>query len=105
MAWSGPEESGKESGGIWLIKPGIDSAPRRIVADGYGPVWGPDDAVIYFSRIGGSSGLWEFSLKTNAVRSIRDWNEVPYFDLAGKTLVFCELGSSGKNRVYSLDVE
>ncbi len=105
LAWSGLKESGKESGGIWLIKPGIDSAPRKVVADGFGPVWGPDDAVIYFSRIGGSSGLWEFNLKTNAVRQIRAWTEVPYFDLLDQRLVFCKLGSSGKNRVYSLDVE
>jgi hypothetical protein len=103
LAWSGLKESGRESGGIWLIKPGIDSQPRHIVADGYGPVWGAD--VIYFLRIGGPSGLWEFNLKTNTVRRIRDWTEVPYFDLVGQHLVFCQLGSSGKNRVYSLDVE
>ncbi|MCM3871137.1 MAG: winged helix-turn-helix domain-containing protein [Pyrinomonadaceae bacterium] len=103
LAWSGLKESGRESGGIWLIKPGIDSQPRHIVADGYGPVWGAD--VIYFLRIGGPSGLWEFNLKTNTERRIRDWAEVPYFDLVGQHLVFCQLGSSGKNRIYSLDVE
>ncbi len=104
LAWSGPAEAGKLSGGIWLIKPGIETAPRRPVTEGYGPVWSADNSVIYFARIGAQSRLWEKNLKTNKETPRRDWKQTSSFDLVGRRLVFCELGSSGKNRVYSLTV-
>ena len=76
-----------------------------MVADGYGPVWAADGSSIYFSRIGANSGLYQIGLHTNKERLIREWKEVPYFDLVGPRLVFCQLGSSGKNRVYALNME
>jgi Tol biopolymer transport system component len=105
LAWSGPEEAGTESSGIWLIHPGIETNPRRIVTKGFGPVWKADNSVIFFSRIGPQSGLFEFDLKANKEKPIRDWEQTPYFDVVGQRLVYCELGSSGKNRIYTLTVE
>ncbi len=105
LAWSGPKESSKESGGIWLIKPGIETAPQRIVADGFTPVWNADNSAIFFSRVGPASGLWEVELKANKVKQLRKWRGVSYFDVAGPRLVFSQLGSSGKNRIYSMSVE
>jgi Tol biopolymer transport system component len=105
LAWSGPADAGKESAGIWVIKLGVEPAPRRIVTEGYGPVWRADNGAVYFGRVGPRSGLYEFDLATNKERAIRSWNQTPYFDVIGRRLVYCELGSSGKNRVYSLSVE
>ncbi len=105
LAWSGPEETGNRSNGIWVMQPGAQSQPHRVVADGYGPVWGADGSTIYFSRIGAKSGLWQIEVNTNKERLIREWKEVPFFDTVGQRLVFCQLGSSGKNRVYSMNVE
>lgn len=105
LAWSGPEETGNGSNGIWLAQVGSQNQPHRVVADGYGPVWGADGSTLYFSRIGAESGLWQFDVKTNKERLIREWKEVPYFDIVGQRLVFCQLGSSGKNRVYFINME
>ncbi len=105
LAWSGPEEAGTESTGIWLIKLGVDTKPRRIVPNGFGPVWRADNSVIYFGKIGAQSGLFEFDIKTNKEKPIRDWEQTDSFDVIGQRLVYCELGSSGKNRVYSLTVQ
>lgn len=105
LAWSGPEEAGTESTGIWVIKLGVDTKPRRIVTNGYGPVWRADSSVIYFGRVGAQSGLFEFDMKTNQEKPIRDWEQTDSFDVIGQRLVYCELGSSGKIRVYSLIVE
>ena len=105
LAWSGPEESGHESNGIWLIKPGTEAEPHRIVADGYAPVWKADGSTIYFSRIDKESGLWQWDLNTTKDKPLRQWREVPFFDVVGERLVFCQLGSSGKNRIYSLTLD
>jgi Tol biopolymer transport system component/DNA-binding winged helix-turn-helix (wHTH) protein len=105
LAWSGPEESGHESNGIWLIKPGAESPPSRIVENGYGPVWKADGSTIYFSRIDKESGLWAVDLNTKNYISLRPWREVPFFDVVGERLIYCQLGSSGKNRIYSLTVD
>lgn len=105
LAWSGPEETSRGSNGIWLKEVGSQVEPRRLVQDGYGPVWGPDGATIYFSRIGAKSGLWQVDLRTNHEELIRGWQEVSYFDIVKQRLVFCQLGSSGKNRVYAMSIE
>jgi Tol biopolymer transport system component len=105
LAWSGPEEAGRESTGIWVMILGVDTKPRRIVTNGYGPVWRADSSVIYFGRVGAQSGLFEFDMKTNKEKPIRDWEETDSFDVKGQRLVYSELGSSGKIRVYSLTVE
>lgn len=105
LAWSAPAETGHDSNGIWLTKLVGQPKPRRIVANGYGPVWRGDGLAIYFSRIGKESGLWEIDLNTEKVRPVRSWREVSYFDVVGQRIVFCQLGSSGKSRVYSLNVE
>jgi hypothetical protein len=44
-------------------------------------------------------------MKTNKEKPIRDWEETDSFDVKGQRLVYSELGSSGKIRVYSLTVE
>ena len=105
LAWSGPEEAGAESTGIWVIKLGVDTKPRRIVPNGFGPVWRADNSVIYFGRLGAQSGLYEFDMKTNKEKPIRDWKQTDSFDVIGQRLVYCQLGSTGKSRVYSLTVE
>jgi len=105
LAWSGPEEAGAESTGIWVIKLGVDTKPRRIVPNGFGPVWRSDNSAIYFGRVGAHSGLFEFDMKTNKEKPIRDWEQTDSFDVIGQRLVYSELGSSGKSRVYSLIVE
>jgi len=105
LAWSGPEEAGPESTGIWVIKLGVDTKPRLIVPNGFGPVWRADNSVIYFGRLGAQSGLFEFDMKTNKEKLIRDWEQTDSFDVIGQRLVYSELGSTGKSRVYSLTLE
>ena len=105
LAWSGPDESGPGSNGIWLLRLGAGSEPRRIVVDGQGPVWGPDGSTIYFSKVGAKSGLWQVEVNSRKEELIREWDEVPFFDVVGHRLVFCQLGSTGKNRIYSTNME
>ena len=105
LAWSGPLETDESSNGIWLLEPGAGAEPRRISIDGYAPVWNFDGTSIYFSTIGPNTGLWEIELSSKNKRLVRQWKEVSYFDVVGQRLVFCQLGSSGKNRIYSLNVE
>ena len=105
MEWTG--RNWEENGGVWLIKPGIETEqPRRIVTNGFEPVWNSDNSIIYFSRIGSQSGLFAFDLKTNKETPIREWREIPYFDVIGERLVYCQLGGGlSKNRIYSLNIE
>jgi Tol biopolymer transport system component len=105
LAWSGPPESGKESAGIWVIKPKVETQPQRIVPEGFGPVWAANNAAIYFAKVGSQSGLFEYDLRTSKERKRRDWKQTAYFDVVGNRLVYCELGSSGQTRVYSRSVE
>lgn len=105
LAWSGPDESGQESDGVWLIDPNVETQPRRIVADGYGPVWSSDGRKIYFSRIGNQGGLWEVDLRSNGQRQLREWKLVPSFDVVGQRLIYCQLSSTGQDRIYSLMIE
>jgi hypothetical protein len=97
--------SGEDSSGIWLIRPGVDTEPRRLINNGFGPVWNSDGTILYFARIGAGAGLYEFDLRTNQESQIREWKQIPYFDVVGERLAYCELGSIGKNRVYSMYVE
>lgn len=106
LAWSGREETGHESNGIWVIKPLVEPQ-RRVVANGYGPVWSPDGSTIYFSRIEKLSGLWQVDVNSGreSPTPIREWHEVSFFDIVGQRLVYCQLGSRGKSRLYTIDMD
>ncbi|MBI3696595.1 MAG: PD40 domain-containing protein [Acidobacteria bacterium] len=102
LFWSGPERSaGAESAGIWMGEPGA-SAPRRLVPDGYCPVWTADARAVYFSRIGEHSGLWRYDIDKKSAGKIRDWRYVSFHDVAGDRLVYTQ--DSNVSQIYSMPV-
>lgn len=99
LSWSGPEKSADPgSNGVWVVKPG--EAGQRLIPDGYAPVWSADGATIYFSRIGGYSGLWRFDVRRRTQARVRDWKRVPYHDIAGERLVFTQ--DDNRSQIYSM---
>jgi Tol biopolymer transport system component len=104
LSWSGSERSSDPaSNGIWLV--GRDrSAPRRIVADGYGPVWSDDGTVVYFSRIREYAGLWKYDLRQGREAEVRQWAEEQYeFDVVGDRLVYT--ASAGRGRIFAMSLD
>jgi DNA-binding winged helix-turn-helix (wHTH) protein/Tol biopolymer transport system component len=105
LSWSGTERSsGSESNGIWVVEP-ERGEPRRIVKDGYGPVWSTDGKSLYFSRIRDYTGLWRLDLEQKRETKIRDWKIHNFydFDIVGGRLVFTESG--GRGQIYSMSLE
>jgi Tol biopolymer transport system component len=104
LSWSGPERSADpKSNGIWVVE--IEgSAPRRIVADGYGPVWAADGKAVFFSRIRQYSGLWKYDLRDGTETELRQWPETSNeFDIVGERLVLTQQG--GRGRIFSMSLE
>ena len=103
LSWSGPVKSaGPGSDGVWIAEP-AGPAPKRIVADGYNPVWSDDSSGVYYSRIGDHSGLWLFDLRRSTSVKLRSWVEVDAFDIRGRSLVFARVASD--THVYRLPLE
>ena len=93
LSWSGPIKSaGPGSDGVWIAEPG-GRTPRRLVPDGYNPVWSEDGARVYYSRIGTHSGLWCYDVRRSASARVRRWAEVDAFDIRGRALVFARVAS------------
>jgi Tol biopolymer transport system component len=104
LSWSGPERSSDSaSNGVWLAR--LDAGvPRRIVADGYGPVWNAAGDTVFFSRIRDHAGLWEYDVRTDRERQLREWAEGRYeFDIAGQRLVFTQ--EAGRGRIFSMSLD
>jgi Tol biopolymer transport system component/DNA-binding winged helix-turn-helix (wHTH) protein len=100
LSWSGENKSSDQTNnGVWIIKLG-QTQPRRLVKDGYCPVWNADGSKIYYSRTRGFAGLWQFDMKQQI--KVRSWENVASFDLAGERLVFAQGG--GQHQVYSLQL-
>jgi Tol biopolymer transport system component/DNA-binding winged helix-turn-helix (wHTH) protein len=101
ISWSGPEVAADgASNGVWMV--GLqDVQPRRLIADGYNPVWTADGSAIYFSQPREmDDGLWRFELASGASTRLRRWQRVPVFDVVGNTLVY--LQDSGRSQIYSV---
>jgi hypothetical protein len=96
------KSAGPGSDGIWVAKP-AGPAPKRIVADGYNPVWSDDGSGVYYSRIGDHSGLWRYDLRRSTSVKLRSWAEVDAFDIRGRSLVFARVASD--THVYRLLLE
>jgi hypothetical protein len=93
LSWSGPIKSaGPQSNGIWIAEPG-GPGPKRLIHDGYNPVWSDDGTMVYYSRIGDDSGLWCWDLRRARSVRIRGWTEVNSFDMRGGSLVFASVAS------------
>jgi DNA-binding winged helix-turn-helix (wHTH) protein/Tol biopolymer transport system component len=103
LSWSGPERSSDpESNGIWIAEPG--RSPRRIVGDGYGPVWSGDGTIVYFSRIRDYAGLWMHDRRSDRTTQLREWVEGRYdFDIVGDRLLLTQ--EAGPGRVFSMAIE
>jgi DNA-binding winged helix-turn-helix (wHTH) protein/Tol biopolymer transport system component len=104
LSWSGPERSSDpHSNGVWVAR--LDGgAPRRIVADGYGPVWSAGGNKVFFSRIRDHAGLWQYDIDTGRSIRLREWAEGRYeFDIAGDRLVFTQ--EAGRGRIFSMSLD
>lgn len=100
LSWSGEiKSSNQASNGVWLIGLGEKQA-RRIANDGYGPVWSADGSKIYFTKIHGQDGFWQYDVKKQSETKVRNWKEVSSFDLIDDRLIF--LQGSGQYQIYSL---
>lgn len=100
LSWSGPQKSGgAASNGVWTVEPG-QGQPRRLVPDGYGPIWSADGASVYFFRFPPS--LWQLDVPRNVLTKVRDWDwgMHGYYDLVGKRLVFTQ--GSSRSQIYSV---
>ena len=104
LAWSGPRLSADPgSNGIWVVEPGR-GGPRRLVKDGYGPVWDADGTVLYLAHfVGPDAGLWRFDLARGSEQKLRTWSRVPYFDIAAGRLVFAP--DRGRSQIYAMALE
>ena len=104
LSWSGSDRSpDAATNGIWLME--VDrSAPRRIVADGYGPVWTADGTAVYFSKIREYAGLWKYDLRTRQETEVRRWQEEEYeFDIVGERLVYTM--PAGRGRIFAMSLD
>lgn len=100
LSWSGRERSADpRSNGIWVLEPRANE-PRRLLPDGYGPLWTADGSGVYFSRIGEDSGLWRLDVRSGETTKVRSWRRAPYFDIVGQRLVFAQ--DSGRGQIYSM---
>jgi hypothetical protein len=71
--------------------------PRRLVPDGYGPVWDADGASVYFSRY--RSSIWRLDVGQNVLTQVRDGDLLQH-DLVGNRLVFTRF--SNRSQIYSM---
>lgn len=100
LSWSGPSQaSTPASDGIWIYEL-ANQQVRRIVSDGYGPIWAADGKSFYYSRNREFSGLWQFDVSRQQKSKIRDWDDVSFFDFAGKRLLYAQ--GKGHGQIYSM---
>lgn len=103
LCWSGPMLSAEAaSNGVWVVKP-REGLPRRLVPDGYAPVWSADGASVYFHRYPrqpDNSALWRLELRSNSQSRVRALQYPSYYDLVGKRLIFTQISNRGQ--VYSV---
>jgi DNA-binding winged helix-turn-helix (wHTH) protein/Tol biopolymer transport system component len=102
LAWSGPRVwADAHTNGVCIVEPGR-SAPRRVVANGYGPAWTADGALFFLRYFGDrdEAGIWRMDPESGLETQVRRVARVDYFDVAGESLVFAR--NTGRAQVYSM---
>jgi Tol biopolymer transport system component/DNA-binding winged helix-turn-helix (wHTH) protein len=100
LAWSGPRISGDaRTNGVYVVAPGR-SAPERIVADGYGPVWNAEGAMFFVRYLGDrkDAGIWRRDPTSGVASLVRHVARIDYFDVAGNSLVYAV--ATGRSQVF-----
>jgi hypothetical protein len=101
LSWSGPQLSGgAASNGVRVVEPS-QGRPRRLVQDGFGPVWSADGASVYFFRFPYS--LWRLDVRRNVLTKARSLDLVADYDLVGERLVFAQI--SNRSQIYSMSLD
>lgn len=101
LAWSGSRVGADPStNGVFVVEPGRPP-PRRVVADGYGPVWGADGSLFFLRYFGGSdeAGIWRTDA-SGIETPVRRITRADYFDIAGQALAFAR--STGRAQIFEI---
>jgi Tol biopolymer transport system component/DNA-binding winged helix-turn-helix (wHTH) protein len=102
LLWSGPNQaSSPTADGIWSFNMATGRV-EQVVSDGYGPVWSPDGDGFLYSRNREFSGLWKYNIRQRRSAKIRDWGEVPSFDVVGERLLYTV--GAGYGKLYSMSL-
>lgn len=102
LSWSGPAQaSSPQSDGIWLYSLETRQS-RRMISDGYGPVWDRAGTTFFYARTRDYSGLWKFDIKSGRSVKLRSWGEVSHFDVANDRLVYAR--GEGWGQIYSIEL-
>ncbi len=103
LSWSAPNRSASsETSGIWLWSR-EQTAPVRVVNDGFSPVWSKDRSTLFFSKMGEKYGLWQ---KDQNEKPVYDWTDnVVYFDVSGEQIAFIQAKEIVKAQIYSVELE
>lgn len=101
LAWSGSRVgAAPPTNGVFVVEPG-HAAPRRVVADGYGPVWDADGGLFFVRYIGerDEAGIWRTDAGGGETQ-VRMVTRIDYFDVVGGSLVFAR--NTGRAQVFEM---